>query len=288
MNNTTRSWASGALDFDTAEVMPRLEAGMQVRLIATRPFQHCRPADQVAGVVAQFRELDFDFIPVRDDDRVVGVFHAKEPHDPSLAILDVMKPLNEEQLLAGDAPMLNFIEKADQRPYCLILNGENLDSIVTLSDLQKLPVRPAIFLFITHLEMLLAKALRTHTSWPDNVHKVLAEQVQKRFKRKEKLKFAIDQVAVMTLEEKVSAAMSLGWFASPPGTEEPREIYALRNGVAHGDDFAPDPPTAQNVARTIRTIRGLIMQLERPAPQIARKNHLELTFRSNPARRKDA
>jgi hypothetical protein len=72
-----------------------------------------------------------------------------------------MKQKDDATLIGSDVGILSFMEHAEEHPCRLVLSGMKLDGIVTLSDLQKLPVRPSIFLLITHLELLMATTLRS-------------------------------------------------------------------------------------------------------------------------------
>jgi hypothetical protein len=62
-----------------------------------------------------------------------------------------MKRIDESILISGDVGILSFVEHADEHPCPLVVSGMKLDGIVTLSDLQKLTVRPSILFLITHL-----------------------------------------------------------------------------------------------------------------------------------------
>ncbi len=60
-----------------------------------------------------------------------------------------MEPLSDANLISADAGILTFVMSADQAHCRLVVDGDRIDAIVTLSDLQKLSVRPAVFLLIT-------------------------------------------------------------------------------------------------------------------------------------------
>lgn len=65
-------------------------------------------------------------------------------------------------LISADSGILTYIERADEHEHTcrLVLYGDRLEGIVTLSDLQKLAVRPALFMLVTHVELLMARWIR--------------------------------------------------------------------------------------------------------------------------------
>jgi hypothetical protein len=56
--------------------------------------------------------------------------------------------------------VLRYIEEAEMSPCRLVLRHTQIAGIVTILDLQKLAVRPALFVLVTHLELLMAASIR--------------------------------------------------------------------------------------------------------------------------------
>jgi hypothetical protein len=62
-----------------------------------------------------------------------------------------MRALPEENLIGADAGILSFVKGADRRGCRLVMSGAEISGLVSLSDLQKLPVRATVlFALITH------------------------------------------------------------------------------------------------------------------------------------------
>ncbi|WP_287209273.1 hypothetical protein, partial [Mesorhizobium sp.] len=77
-----------------------------------------------------------------------GLFFAERFFDatpPSGKISESVIPLSEETLVGADASILDFIRDADQRPCRLVVSGRQIEGLVSISDMQKLPVRAALF-----------------------------------------------------------------------------------------------------------------------------------------------
>ncbi len=89
-----------------------------------------------------------------------------ETADKGLAVRHVMQPLNEDCLISAETGLLSFIVDADRAPCRLVVRGTRVDGIVSLSDLQKLPVRAALITLITHLELLMTSVIKR--TFPDD------------------------------------------------------------------------------------------------------------------------
>jgi hypothetical protein len=89
-------------------------------------------------------------------------------------VSDQMEALSEENIVSSGASVLTFIETADYHPCRLVLRKTAIDGIITISDLQRLPVRPVLFILITHLELLMeSKIRRLFSEDPDEAHPVV-------------------------------------------------------------------------------------------------------------------
>ena len=80
--------------------------------------------------------------------------------DPGLTAEKAMSSLDQSILIASDSGVLRYIEEAEASPCRLVLRHTQIAGIVTIADLQKLAVRPALFVLVTHLELLMAAAIR--------------------------------------------------------------------------------------------------------------------------------
>jgi len=73
-----------------------------------------------------------------------------------------MWPLSEDDMIGADASIVAFVRDADRHKCRLVVSGCEINGLVSLSDLQKLPVRAALFTMVTHLEMVMANFIRRH------------------------------------------------------------------------------------------------------------------------------
>jgi CBS domain-containing protein len=163
---TDGSYAAGALDVDQDQTLAQVERGMSVRLIATLENLVTATRDELAPDVLEkkMRLHGFDYLPVRRtaNGPIIGIISAdamrNEGRDRNVA--QIYEPLGPDDLISAEASLLHFVWPADQQPRRLVLEGKDIRGIVTLSDIQKLPVRISLFSLFIHFELLLTEYLR--------------------------------------------------------------------------------------------------------------------------------
>ena len=157
-----------------SEGFDRVHASLTVPLIATRRdgdkdrpgVRVCRLDDSLAQVRAINTNPVFDFLPVEETSRgIVGLFSAKSSSNADddhgeLLVRDRMCPLSEADLIGADATILDFIRRVRPKPL-LVVSGGKIEGLVAWSDLQKLPVRVAVFALVTGFELTMYEAIKT-------------------------------------------------------------------------------------------------------------------------------
>ena len=115
-----------------------------------------------------------------------------------------MRPLSEENLLGADASILAFVRDADHQKCRLIVSGHEISGLVSLSDLQRLPVCAALFGLITYLEIAMTGVIRQEFTGTDGWLNRIAEG------RRQKLQVEIAQAR---LDEPLVDALLFTQFA---------------------------------------------------------------------------
>jgi hypothetical protein len=245
----TRPWAAPPLSINPTSVLSSIERGLTVSLIATfEPDLVCCPTNaQIGDLLASSKFGPFDYLPVMVERRIVGLLplHQLRTGDTNHRhASDEMLTLDERRLISADVGILTFIELADEHPCRLVVRGTTIDGIVTLSDLQKLPVRPALFLLITHLELLMSETIRRHFQGSDAWIAILSPERQAKVTNKwERLNaenLAIDLISAAEFCDKRkvllrSVDLSIG---RNKGELQLKQIEKLRDSLAHSSDFA--------------------------------------------------
>jgi hypothetical protein len=263
-------WASSGLS-GTGDVFTALHSGLTVQLISTpaSSLTTCTSDEEISDVLERSPE-DFDFIPVIDDNRrFIGMFNASSQRGSrTLAtIWRYFVPLSEEYLIGADASILDFIIDADQRPCRLVVSGAKIAGLVSLSDLQKLPVRAALFALITGFEITMSEFIKK--KYPEDVGwlKVLKSERQQKI-RDEMSKAKADNGFVEALLftqffDKTTIVARLFSESQRKSLEvKLRRIEHLRNHVAHANDYAATPSLAKNVCEVVRELLELRGELQ--------------------------
>jgi CBS domain-containing protein len=260
------------LEGDADSILSSLEQGLTVGLIATFDLAWCNAEDRLSDVLSRQDLAEFDHVPVKREGDVVGLLDmtSADDHD-GLRVQEAMDPLQGNMLISAEAGILSFIESADRSRCRLVLRDSQVDGIVTLSDLQKLPVRPAIFLLITHLELLMLAWLRKRgeqTSETEVLNKLSEGRRSKLEEEWERLKtnnLAIDRLSATQFCDKRELLVKHGFPVTSKGAArtELEEIEDLRDSVAHAGDYALTRDNALSTVATVRKTRRWISDLER-------------------------
>jgi hypothetical protein len=176
-----------------------------------------------------------------------------------------MSPLDQSILIASDSGVLRYIEEADASPCRLVLRHTQIAGIVTISDLQKLAVRPALFVLVTHLELLMATAIRARfQDRPDDDWLTLLEYRRERVEDEWlKLKageLEIDRIAATQFADKRQILVKSGLIRCSRSRAE-REfgsIEGLRNGLAHANNYASTRESAHKTITAVKLARKWI------------------------------
>jgi len=255
-----KDWAHPIIYGDSNLLLSSVQEGLTVGLITTFEPCCCDADDDLKDIVAHKDLREFDYVPVKEGEEVVGLLHRSEydVEDATGQVREAMCPLRGDLIISADAGILGYIESADKRPCRLVLRGSRLDGIVTLSDLQKLPVRPVIFLLVTHLELLMARWIRQHCQaedeWLNRLHEDRRDKVNDKWADLEVNNLAIDKLTATEFADKRDVLLEL---RSPDKKNKAKKelgrVERLRNSVAHAGDYAL---TRENAKKTVTTVRA--------------------------------
>lgn len=266
-----------------------LHAGLNVSMIATvrKNFASCRLDDSLQSV-AERNESKFDFMPVLQggdgNDHIVGIVrldHYFESSAPAVPVSEAFRPLHESYLIGVDASILSFMREADTRPFRLLISDQGVVGLVSLSDLQKLPVRAALFSIVTGLEITMTEAIQTADPGGKNwINCISAERqvdLQKRIKEAKQKGGIVTELLFTQFCEKRDILIKLLFRKETiPRRKELarkfRRIEELRNDLAHANDYAVDNQSAAGVCATVRDILAMRPLIAQRAGEIERQS----------------
>jgi hypothetical protein len=273
-------WAGGALRDDPVRTLTTLHNGLTVSLIATArvTFETCTADEPLAFVVERNCGNAFDFLPVIKSEsgspdgsaRIIGLLevipyrHGTEPHG---MVREAMRPLLEENLIGANASIINFVRNADRQRCRLVVSGSEISGLVSLSDLQRLPVRAALFAMITQLEMIMANCIRSDFAgsdgWIERISKDRRCDVGKKAASARSDDGFVDLLLFTQFADKmtiIKKSAKFGWSRSA-FERDLGQVQKLRDNLAHANDYAATPTAAAATCATVRLIESWIDRL---------------------------
>ena len=249
------------------DVLKQLHRSLTVDMIMTgrERLQVCRRDDTASAVMT--RNIDnFSFLPVVDEaGRFLGLYQAEQwfgKEAPQQLIGDDFEPFSEELVIGANASIVDFVTNADQRPTRLVVSGVRVAGLVSLSDLQQLPVRAALFTLITCLEMAMAKRIEKEwhrdnpTGWIELLSNERQADISKAIRRAKQKDGFVSEIVFTHFWDKATIICKKGLV---PGSASQLEcnfdaIRNLRNGIAHANYYAETPKAARNVCAVVKTV----------------------------------
>lgn len=210
----------------------------------------CSPEDTAWDTAAQNTNM-YSYLPVLDRCRqVIGLYDASRwfsrPASASPIGEDFLR-LSEDIVIGADASIFDFIQQADTHPTNLVISGNRVAGLVSLFDIQQLPVRAAIFALVTSFEMALALAIECRWPSPEDWLAMLSEG------RQEKLKAEIEKsrrsdtfvsaIAFTQFADKADLVRKAGMLEgiSCSLKVDLADIQSLRDNIAHANSYADTP-----------------------------------------------
>ncbi|PWT85485.1 MAG: hypothetical protein C5B56_13965 [Proteobacteria bacterium] len=269
-------WAKASIGADPDVVIEEFQQGLTIDLIATprADFVTCGIDDMLPGLVERNRRQSFDFLPVTEPEsrRIIGLLEIVSfMHGTAapLSVREAMRPLSEENLIGADAGILAFVRDADRHRCRLVVSGHEISGLVCLSDLQQLPVRVALFGLITSLELMMAAVIRSEfpdrESWLARLPPGRQNKVGEEIDRARIRDGLVDDLLFANFADKIAIlAESQHRVDASDGLEaELKEIKALRNELAHANDYAALPETANRTCARVRLMDKWIKEFSR-------------------------
>lgn len=247
-----------------------LHAGLTVELISTprHDLKFCCVDDRIADVIENNIEK-FDYLPViraKDDPRIAGLFFTKSfPAGEPLVgtVTEKFTALSEETIIGADSSILDFIRDADQRPCRLVVSGAHIVGLVSLSDLQRLPVRAVLFALITGFEITMMSAIRNWYASEEDWMSNLSEDRRRILDEQKSVSLEQDGLIDSLLftqfgDKKRLVTMRYRGQRSKASLKKTlNEIGRLRDFVAHANDYAASPRQAAEVCAIVRDLLEL-------------------------------
>ncbi|MCC6474796.1 MAG: hypothetical protein IT514_13740 [Burkholderiales bacterium] len=254
-------WASTPLGTSASVFLTAVRSGTPVSLIATpRADLKVRQKARWRGTERDPELADFDQVPLtsRDGVSIEAVFVRGTG----------LVALHEGMFMASDAPLISFLESADQQRFRFLLDDRSISGLVTLSDIQELPVYSVLFGLVIPVEMLLVDWIRKtcgskQNAWLDLLEKKQRGIVERYWKDANKRNLAIDRLSCASFGQEIQAAQGLGLFE---GTEthyaQLKALETLRHQICHAAEIALTPEQALTIPNQVRNAHAMASWLQ--------------------------
>jgi hypothetical protein len=266
-------WSANQGDEGQTADLEAFQRGLTVRLIATGrdALKICVPDEDIAQAVAR-NEEGYDHFPVADGNRIVGLVELVPftvGAKPDGKVRERMTGLSDENLIGADASILSFVRDADRQSCRLVVSGRKISGLVSLSDLQRLPVRVALFGLVTSLEMIMANAVRREcpvaADWIDRLSDKRKSKVRKEMAKAKSADTYIDMDLLRFTQFADKATIlkksTLFQWSKTSFMRDFRRIQSLRDDLAHANDYADTRETAAAACETVRMMDRWIERL---------------------------
>lgn len=244
-------WASRVLGTSASDFLASIRSEIPVALIATpRADFRCQLKSCWQAIESDPDLKDFDQVPLTD----VNANFIEAVFVRGTGLVE----LREGMFMASDAPLISFLETADQQRFRFLVEDSNVSGMVTLSDIQKLPVYSVLFSLVLAVEMLLMDWIRkacgaNENAWLDHLDGRQRGTLEKHWKDALKKNLAIDRLSCASFGQEIRAAVGLGLFrGNDKRHKSVKELETLRNQICHAAEFALAPEQALTIPRHVR------------------------------------
>lgn len=260
------------------EIFENLHAGLEISLIATprQDLKTCRPDESVSDVVRRNTE-HYDYLPVvaQSSDQgevIIGLFHAAhhtQDDNHGMFVRERITSISESFVIGGDASILEFIKDADTRPCRLLVSGVNIAGLVSLSDLQRFPVRAVLFALITGFEITIMEAIRRlykdETVWLSMLKPERRAKIENEKRQAQAVDSFVNTLLFTQFSDKKTILEKNG-LESRSKNELGKilnRIERLRDKIAHANEYAATRAEAKNVCETVRALLELRSEISK-------------------------
>ena len=262
-----------------SEGFEAVHTGLTAGQISVRrsDFRKCLTSESVTAIRARNVNPAYDYLPVEDGDgNLIGLLSSRQISDTSNdsgaeSVVDLMDPLSEADLIGAGTPISVLIGRIRLKPF-LVVSGPKIFGMVAWSDLQKLPVRAALFALVTGFELTMYEAIRRHfgtaDSWTEHLDECRLCMAKKQYRQRRERDSDVDLLLCTQFCDKRDILIKS--FEFDIGKKKLRKklkaIERVRDDVAHANNYAMTFNRAEKLRETLADLgdlRGRIHSLAR-------------------------
>lgn len=192
------------------------------------------------------REKGFDILGIKENGSIIGYVRKDDLNEGS-TLGTVTRTFQTGEIVSETTSLIETLFLLKETERIFVLEGNNIDKLVTRADIQKVPVRLLLFGLVSLLEMNFLKIIRTYlpnNSWEKYLSESRLKKAEVLFEDRKRKNQEIDLCDCLQFCDKREIILSdkglfsLFEFGSKnKGKEILRELEDLRDHIAHAQDL---------------------------------------------------
>ena len=245
---------------------------LNVSIIMTsrNELKTCKLSDKLEDLIKNNFE-NFSFLPVIDNlENIIGVCNLKNENLTGANLVkDFFEPINEKLIIGGNSNINQFIKNVIEEPFKLVISKNEISGLVTMSDMQKIPVRVSIFSLIIELEIMMSELINKlypdENSWmklltPSRINKINQEEIAVKKSDNFVSKILFTQFGDKAKIIEKSKILS---FSQKKLKKKFEDVRKLRDLVAHSSEFAETDEMCYSASKSVNFTLTLLSEISK-------------------------
>lgn len=194
-------------------------------------------------------EKDFDLIGLRKNGLVEG--YARRDDLIHGSCRDHFRTFTEkDDLVPETAHLVDAVNSLEINRQCFVTILGRVGAIITMTDLEKPPMRMFLFGLITISEMMLTTVIRVRfpdDAWQEHISEGRLQKAKLLLEERTRRGQIVDLIDCLQFGDKglivsrdEAFRLAMGWASRRKAREDLKELEMLRNNLAHTQDIVPD------------------------------------------------
>lgn len=243
---------------------------LNVSIIMTprNQLKTCQLSDKIDDLIKKNLE-NFSFLPVSDTlENIIGVLNLKNKNlIRNNLVKEYYEPINEKIIIGGNSNINEFIKNVKEEPFKLVISKNEISGLVTMSDMQKIPVRVSVFSLIIELEIMMSdlinKLYPNEETWMNLLTISRRNKLNEEELRVKKSDNFVSKIIFTQFGDKakILEKSKLFSFTQKQLKRKFEDIRKLRDLVAHSSEFAETDEMCFSASRAVNFTLTLLSEI---------------------------
>ncbi len=203
-------------------------------------------SDSIEKAKAIMNEKSFDILGIKENGIIIG-YVTKEDLNGESGIRTIARTFQTGEIVSETTSLIEVLFLLKETERIFVLEGNNIDQLVTRADIQKVPVRLLLFGLVSILEMNFSKIIRTYLpndSWKQYLSESRIKKAELMFEDRKRKNQEIDLCDCLQFCDKREIILNdkklFSFFefeSKNKGKETLKELEDLRDHIAHAQDL---------------------------------------------------